>query len=364
MKRLKKNKITFAAATLILIFVAVMACMGKWQADNYESSILSIYAQQQDAYVQLVLDQINMLENRSDDEIVHKILGSLDTSDRKYWTLSKEQALLFVKDVMETNRYKGLTSESFFTSDSASYFLSNLGLNHVAHEVIEMEGDKYVASGVVFEYNGARYKICLLTNDTVILDNNVFLSAKISIYIWGLSLLGVLLLVGLIYTGLMVRKDQSAGKQKERITSLNRIIAKQEAVIAGMDAYHSRWNVFHQSMMPLFVDKLARREVKKVVFASLAFTAREDRDTFLEKAQLLLDEKNLRFAWGKKNLVLMMVQYSEEEALRVLKVIPSYTVQFKICLAESYESKDMSLPEFFNEFMKQSAEKMEGQNEQ
>ena len=177
---MKKNKITFAAATLILIFVAVMACMGKWQADNYESSILSIYAQQQDAYVQLVLDQINMLENRSDDEIVHKILGSLDTSDRKYWTLSKEQALLFVKDVMETNRYKGLTSESFFTSDSASYFLSNLGLNHVAHEVIEMEGDKYVASGVVFEYNGARYKICLLTNDTVILDNNVFLSAKIS----------------------------------------------------------------------------------------------------------------------------------------------------------------------------------------
>ena len=53
-----------------------------------------------------------------------------------------------------------------------------------------------------------------------------------------------------------------------------------------------------------------------------------------------------------------------EEALRVLKVIPGYTVQFKICLAESYESKDMSLPEFFNEFMKQSAEKMEGQNEQ
>lgn len=169
-----------------------------------------------------------------------------------------------------------------------------------------------------------------------------------SVFIYGDSVCWEwLLLVGLIYTGLMVRKDQSAGKQKERITSLNRIIAKQEAVIAGMDAYHSRWNVFHQSMMPLFVDKLARREVKKVVFVSLAFTAREDRDTFLEKAQLLLDEKNLRFAWGKKNLVLMMVQYSEEEALRVLKVIPGYTVQFKICLAESYESKDMSLPGVF-----------------
>lgn len=211
-----------------------------------------------------------------------------------------------------------------------------------------MEGDKYVASGVVFEYNGARIQD--LSFDQRYGDTGqqcIPIGKDQYLYMGTQSAGSGLLLVGLIYTGLMVRKDQSAGKQKERITSLNRIIAKQEAVIAGMDAYHSRWNVFHQSMMPLFVDKLARREVKKVVFASLAFTAREDRDTFLEKAQLLLDEKNLRFAWGKKNLVLMMVQYSEEEALRVLKVIPGYTVQFKICLAESYESKDMSLPGVF-----------------
>ena len=297
---MKKNKITFAAATLILIFVAVMACMGKWQADNYESSILSIYAQQQDAYVQLVLDQINMLENRSDDEIVHKILGSLDTSDRKYWTLSKEQALLFVKDVMETNRYKGLTSESFFTSDSASYFLSNLGLNHVAHEVIEMEGDKYVASGVVFEYNGARYKICLLTNDTVILDNNVFLSAKISIYIWGLSLLGVLLLVGLIYTGLMVRKDQSAGKTERT----HYLPEPDHCQTGGGNCRNGCISQPLECVSSVYDAALcgqtgqAGSEKSSLCLACVYSQRRQG--YFLRKAQLLLDEKNLRFAWGQK----------------------------------------------------------------
>lgn len=82
--------------------------LGAWQISSYDKSVLEIYAGQQDAYVQLVLDQINLQANRSDDEIITEILGSLDSSSGKYWTLSKEQALLFVKDVMETNRYKDL----------------------------------------------------------------------------------------------------------------------------------------------------------------------------------------------------------------------------------------------------------------
>ena len=89
---------------------------------SYEDSILSIYAEQQDAYVQLVLDQINVLDDRSDEEIVTKILGSLDASSRKYWTLTKNKALLFVKDVTETNRYKGLTSNTFFPETVQTIF--------------------------------------------------------------------------------------------------------------------------------------------------------------------------------------------------------------------------------------------------
>ena len=186
-------------SVLIILAAAVMAVIGWHEAKEYEKSVLAIYAQQQDAYVQLVLDQINVLDERSDEEIVQKILGSLDTSGRKYWTLTKDQALLFVKDVTETNRYKGLTTETFFTSDSAARFLQDLEINRVIHETIRMDGVRYVASGVIFEYNGAEYKICLLTNDTVILDNNIFLSSKIGLYVFGVLLLGLLLVVSMIF---------------------------------------------------------------------------------------------------------------------------------------------------------------------
>ena len=102
-------------SVLIVVAATGMGVLGVHQAQEYERSTLAIYAEQQDAYVQLVLDQINLLEDRSDEEIVQNILGSLDTSGRKYWTLTKDQALLFVKDITETNRYKGLTTETFFT---------------------------------------------------------------------------------------------------------------------------------------------------------------------------------------------------------------------------------------------------------
>ena len=39
--------------------------------------------------------------------MIEKVLSSLDASSNKYWTLSENQELLFVKDVTETNKYKG-----------------------------------------------------------------------------------------------------------------------------------------------------------------------------------------------------------------------------------------------------------------
>ena len=53
----------------------------------------------QDGYVQLVLDQINLIENDTDEALVNDILATLDASSNKYWTLSHDDALVFIKDV-------------------------------------------------------------------------------------------------------------------------------------------------------------------------------------------------------------------------------------------------------------------------
>lgn len=336
-------------SVLIILAAVVMAVIGWHEAKDYEKSVLAIYAEQQDAYVQLVLDQINVLDDRSDEEIVKKILGSLDTSGRKYWTLTKDQALLFVKDVMETNRYKGLTTETFFTSDSAAKFLQDLEINRVIHETIQMDGVRYVASGVIFEYNGAEYKICLLTNDTVILDNNIFLSSKIGLYVFGVLLLGLLLVVSMIFANVLDLREKRMKAMKEHITGLNKVLTEQTEMIREMNWYHTRWSVFKPSAMEMFVQKIVQRQIVPVVFVSLAFDSEEQRDYFLQKAQILLDEKVVRFEreYGD-GLVLLFLRYQAQEVEKALELMKSQGASFRtekqmecreaFTLQETYES--------------------------
>ena len=336
-------------SVLIILAAVIMAVIGWHEAKDYEKSVLAIYAEQQDAYVQLVLDQINVLDDRSDEEIVKKILGSLDTSGRKYWTLTKDQALLFVKDVMETNRYKGLTTETFFTSDSAAKFLQDLEINRVIHETIQMDGVRYVASGVIFEYNGAEYKICLLTNDTVILDNNIFLSSKIGLYVFGVLLLGLLLVVSMIFANILDLREKRMKAMKEHITGLNKVLTEQTEMIREMNWYHTRWSVFKPSAMEMFVQKIVQRQIVPVVFVSLAFDSEEQRDYFLQKAQILLDEKVVRFEreYGD-GLVLLFLRYQAQEVEKALELMKSQGASFwtekqmecreAFTLQETYES--------------------------
>ena len=317
-------------SVLIILAAVIMAVIGWHEAKDYEKSVLAIYAEQQDAYVQLVLDQINVLDDRSDEEIVKKILGSLDTSGRKYWTLTKDQALLFVKDVMETNRYKGLTTETFFSSDSAAKFLQDLEINRVIHETIQMDGVRYVASGVIFEYNGAEYKICLLTNDTVILDNNIFLSSKIGLYVFGVLLLGLLLVVSMIFANVLDLREKRMKAMKEHITGLNKVLTEQTEMIREMNWYHTRWSVFKPSAMEMFVQKIVQRQIVPVVFVSLAFDSEEQRDYFLQKAQILLDEKVVRFEreYGD-GLVLLVLRYQAQEVEKALELMKSQGASFR-----------------------------------
>ena len=303
----KKRKRYFLIVAGILVLVAILTVVGQVEIANYEKSVVSLYAMQQDDYVQLVLDQINLQKNRADEEIISDILGTLDSSSRKYWTLTKDQALLFVKNVMETNRYKGFTTGSYFASDSAQVFLQRLNENHVIHENIEMDGENYVASGVIFNYQGSKYKICLLTNESVIIDQNVFFETKISIHIY---IIGLLLLIALSVMYL-TRKLHQAYIQNEnmvvRMNEQNKIITDLGQQIRMIDAYHSRYNVFNLELMPTFEEKLAEKGITKTVKLALTFENKEKRDEFLGCAQLLLDEKVFRFGKEDENLVLMFV---------------------------------------------------------
>ena len=88
-----KNNSSKMFPTLFFTFIAlVIACLAAVYAwvliNNYEKGVAEIYAQEQDGYVQLVLDQINLQPENTDEEIIRNILGTLDSSSNRYWTLS------------------------------------------------------------------------------------------------------------------------------------------------------------------------------------------------------------------------------------------------------------------------------------
>lgn len=353
LRRLNKTVI-FA---VVIFFVLVLILIGRYEIMAYEDSVLAIYADQQDAYVQLVLDQINVQENRTDEEIITKILSSLDTSNRKYWTLSKNQALLFVKDITETNRYKGFTTATYFVSDSATEFLQKLTVNQVVHEIIEMDKEQYVASGVIFEYNHAQYKICLLTNETVILDNNIFLSSKISLYIYlGVLILSLMLAV-LILTNWLVDQQQKNVYMQSRIEEQNRVVEKLENKLENYDFYHTRFSVFHERLLPTVIRKLNERNVCPVTLIRLCFSQQQEKKDFLEKAQVLLDESVLRFGTRKETLTLVFVNYQPKEAAKAMHPLLGPEQRKVVKKIMSREDDSVSLMEVWEHFCEEDREK-------
>ena len=71
-------------------------------------------------------------------------------------------------------------------------------MNRVIHGNITVADREYVASGVMFEYGGGVYKLCLLTNRAVLLDNNRFLGAKTELWLMIFTVLGMLLILPML----------------------------------------------------------------------------------------------------------------------------------------------------------------------
>lgn len=352
----KNNKITKYKKLSIgaIILIIVFAIFGGYQISKFDDGIFEIYANQQDAYVQLVLDQINIQGDKSDEQIITEILGSLDASNSKYWTLSKEQALLFVKNVTETNRYKGFTTATYFVSDSAEEFLQSLTVNRVVHRTITMEEDRYVASGVVFEYNGSQYKICLLTNETVIVDSNTYLSAKITVYIYVAFILIVLLISVMIFTSLLDAKSKQIEDFIEKTEVQNKNIEMLEEKVKAMNYYQTRWSLFNGNLMDKFVANLSKKDVYPITFVKVSFEHKANMKAFLEKAQLMLDEKVLRFATGRREVSLIFVQYTVDEAKKAL--VKSAVTGMKAEKVVLHEDNTVSVSDAYDKFKEKENE--------
>lgn len=308
---------------LVALAVMITAGLGGFallQIRQYEKSVLEIYADSQDAYVQLVLDQINLIENRTDEEIVNDILGTLDASSNRYWTLSNQNALVFVKDVLETNRYRGFTTSTYYVSPEARSFIEQLTVNRVVHEQIPMEEQTYIASGVAFRYNGTDYQICLLTNPDTVLDQNIYLNARINLSILVAAVLFLFLGTLIAMTLLFDRRGERLEQIGHQNAELRATIEKLSAELERKRLFDTQLSVFHSDVLPMMLKKLERKKISPVVVATLSYDSEEARQQFLLAGQILLDEHVFRFHQEETHtLTLVAVFCSRTAALRAIR---------------------------------------------
>lgn len=300
---------------------ALLAGMFAWfQLNRYEQGVVEIYAVQQDAYVQLVLDQINLNREQKDESVIVDIIGTLDNSTNKYWTLSHEETLLFVKDVTETNRYKGFTTSTYYISDSAREFIDLLNVNKVRHKLISIGEKEYIASGAVFEYQGITYQICLLTNPDAVLDHNVYLGARINMTVM-ICLLLVLFVITIIALAKVCGKRAAQLKSEQASNQeLSHMVEQLNEIISQAEAYDARLTAFRMDQLPLVARKLSERALYPITMMRLEYTASEAAEFLLEDSILVLDKQILRFRDDESGfLVLVAIRYEEKAAVEAVK---------------------------------------------
>lgn len=328
MKQQRKEKKSHGKARkhiawwVVLAFAAVIGfgIFSYAQIQYYESSVLEIYADSQDAYVQLVLDQINLLEDRTDDEIVSNILSTLDSSSNRYWTFSTEETMIFVKDIAETNRYKGFTTSTYYVSSEAKQFIEKLSTNKVSHDIIPIDSKVYVISGVAFCYNNAEYQICLLTNQSTVLEHNVYLNAKINLSIAITAVLLLCLLAVIFLTIMYERKSAALNAEKKVNGELRLMVEKLTAAVEREKLFDTQLTVFHHNVLPMLMEKLEKREITPITTVYLEYDKEEEKRSFLLQSQVLLDRHVFRFQnEQEKKLTLVTIQCSREAVMCALK---------------------------------------------
>lgn len=317
----KRIRLSTGVVALIAVAVALAAAaFSWWQLSRYEDNLLEIFAKQQDQYIELAVDQINLEKDRSDHDIVDKVLGSVSGSSSQYWTLSKKNRLIFVKDVTDSTRYRGFSTKTYYDTDSASSFISGLSKDRVDHAVIQIDGNDYIASGAAFSYDGSTYRLCLLTGKHVVIDQNAYLAARVNLAV---TIAAVLILFVATCVGMSLRND-SIARRLRAFEADNRelrlTIERLNDEVMGRKPFDTQRSLFDIRTAQTLLDKLSAADKLPATLISLRFDTREGLNAFLKDAAAVLDRSVVRFA-DDATLLLVFIGAEAEAASYALSLI-------------------------------------------
>ena len=312
---------TLRRVTLIVVPICIVLSLLGWlQMRDLDNGIVETYGRQQDSYVGIVLNEINLNGDRSTDEIINDILGTLHNSSGSYWAFSRGQTMLYVKDVTETNRYKGVSADTYFDSADAESFLEGLSEGQIIHQRILLGNEEYLASGTLFEYDGSEYRLCLLTNVNVLLGNNDYLGARARMgTLWACGI--VLFCVGMMVTASNVdRRRRERDSERAKVARLNEKLALQAERDRMMDLYSAREGAWNAGLLVRFAERLRARGVEGGAVLRVGCTTLEEALELLERCNQSLGDGVLRFHdAGDCGVTLLFAHRTPNDAAEAVK---------------------------------------------
>ena len=335
----------------ILLFAVIVFCgIYAWiQISYYEDGISDIYAEQQDGYIKLVIDQITLLNGKESNETTIKnILGTLDTSDKQYWTLTQDGTIVFVKNVMETNQYRNFNSSTYFDKINMNEFIKGLSKDMVSHQTLSIKGKEYIISGSVFEFKGKNYKVCLLTSKDIIFENNTYLNAKINIGIMLCTIISIFIVYMIVENMKLSKKDKILKNNEKEIKSLLSLKEKASNEISERNIFDSQTMTFNKQMIRPFIDGLDTNNEKLLTISIVEYETEIERKMILVDSQLFFSKNVFKFDVGENRMLLLFVHVKKENAEDIMRMVfqngPKVKETKEIYLMENEKMKD----KFFN----------------
>jgi len=324
-----KKHLVGIVTTVVVIMALIMEIYAFYQLGIYEQGFLEIYAVEQDGYVKTTLDQIERLGDEATEENITAIIASLDATTSKYWMLSTENNILFIKSVTETNKYKNYNADSYYSSGSAMDFVRSLERGKVTHALITLDDGRYIASGGIFTWKNQSYRICLLTLDKAIMDQNIMLEPKHTIIIHLTITLALFLVTVIATVNILAKRRVELETEKSRNIELNDNIEHLDKLLKREIAYDANNHIFSMSVLPEFLEKLDKKDVRPLCMAYFEFDFPFLKDEFLADITVLLDRDVIRFDATGLGVLILMTGYSMERCKEIIKDADKWYLSLK-----------------------------------
>lgn len=321
MNNSKKQLILITASVIILAFL--FSAFAWWQIYNYEQGVAELYAQEQDGYVEIVARQITLYGDIAGDEFVEETIQMLDSTSQRYWTLDNSEYFLFVKSISETNVYKTFSTDTFYNTQSAKDFLGTLQKGVVTHSIITLDGFKYVASGIIFEYNNTEYRLCLLTDYDIMLTNNAYLSSKLYLLIDFILIIALLAIAVIYFAARLIEARRKVEHTKNINIELNNYIDYLDNVVMGRN---QRNVITGEGKILRLVHRIDERKVYPVAFVRVNLET-ENMMNFHTVNGKFLSENVVWIRYRKDGYMLLFGGKTSQQAIeQIRKSLPKDTV--------------------------------------